>query len=88
LDHLVPNEDSTVKIATSESICSLTGASDQNAGKAKPVDIGDDIIKVIGKVHHSNDKGHAAEGRYEEENKDELKDLIPNGVVTRRSTRP
>jgi hypothetical protein len=90
LDHLVPNEDSTVKIATSESTCSsLTGASHQNAGKAKPVDIEeDDIIKVIGKEHHSADKRGAVEGGYEEENKDKLKDLIPNGVVTRRSTRP
>jgi hypothetical protein len=71
-DQLVPNEDSIVKIATSESTCSsLTGASDQNAGKAKPVDIEeDDIIKVIGKERHSDDKGGTVEGGYEEENKD------------------
>jgi hypothetical protein len=89
-DHLDPNEDGTVKMATSEFTCSLsTGASDQNAGKAKPVDIDeDDIIKDIGKEHPSNVKGGAVEGRYEEKSKDKLKDVIPNGVLTWHSTRP
>jgi hypothetical protein len=44
------------------------------------MDIDDDILKITVKEHHSNDKGGTVEDRYEEENKDKLKDLIPIGV--------